>query len=226
MNRPFYHKMCDDIHTQYMACSQSIDWDISGFDLHTTNGYVVQNVSLTQEIDKRTKSVNYYEAWKFCNGNCPKQDYQTSHDLFCIGHPLDSRDALIRSIGHAGKVVFNACVYWVDAETEANLCKLISQWPTNEVHEANGLHAVYSNDVLAEKFKQLKQYNRPTFQHPWDFTNRQDIYTVVLEYCKKMFRPNKEIDRENFQTFIDDCFPNNTYLDLMREIVDAWSKSL
>ncbi len=216
----FYHKVKDDIFTEYMACSQYIDWDVDKICLKAPDGFIVQEVLLEQMIDGEVNQVHYYEAWHVKDGECQKEKGQESHDLFCIGHPLDTSDAMIASIGHFGNVSFIPYVFWIECTSE--LYRVVNQWSPDTVREANGLKATYYSEKIEEKFKGLTSLERMPFAHRWDFRDDKLIYETVLKYCKTMYHPDNKIDRLNFKMFIDDAFPEGVYPEVKAKIIRDW----
>lgn len=101
-----------------MVCSQYIDQDVDKICLKALDGFIVQEVLLEQAIDREVNQVHYYEAWHLKDGECQKEKGQDSYDLFCVGHPLDTIDAMIASIGHCGNISLIPYVYQVECASE------------------------------------------------------------------------------------------------------------
>jgi hypothetical protein len=142
MNSKILHKVREDVHEQYMACAQYVDWDVRGFSNdESINAFIVQEVILQQIIDEeQCKPYHYYEAWDVIGGECTKEGSDVSHDLFCIGHPYDSGEEIQKSIGHKGEVIFYSKVYWIEESNE--LYDIVLRWPIDQVKYARGLKAV------------------------------------------------------------------------------------
>lgn len=210
-----------DKHTDYMACAQYVDWIPSGFGDEIHNAFILQEICLEKEIDGETTVVRYYESWHVSDGICERKPSQDSDDLFCIGHPLDDSDALKESIGHRGKVTFTPRVFLVKEEDP--LYSDIKSWPIDEVEEAKGLRACYYSKEMEQKVKGHQEYFREPFCHVWDFDDPNKIYTVILNYCKKMFHKDNKIDRINFDMTINDFFPEELLPEIKQRIIDSWN---
>ena len=210
-----------DKHTDYMACAQYVDWIPSGFSDEINNALILQEIYLEKEIDGETTAVHYYESWHVSDGICEKEPGQDSDDLFCIGHPLDDSDALKESIGHRGKVTFKPRVFLIKEGDP--LYSDIKSWPTDDVQEANGLHACYYTEEMEQKVKGYQEYYRESFCHVWNFDNPDKIYNVILNYCKKMFHKDNKIDRINFDMTINDFFPEGFLQGIKQRIIDSWN---
>ncbi len=209
-----------DKHSAYMACAQYGDWIPQAFSDHLDEAFIVQEIYLEIEIDGISEISHYYEAWNVKNGVCEKDSDQDSQDLFCIGHPMDDRDALKKSIGHRGSVTFTPKVFLV--KEGSSLYYEIQFWPTNIVREANGLRSCYYTDELAKKVNGYQEFFREPFKHKWEFKDPDIIYEVVLDYCRKMFHRDSDIDRINFYMTIDDFFSKDVFPEIKQRVVDAW----
>lgn len=209
-----------DKHTYYMSCAQYADWVVQAFCDEAINAFIVQEIYLNKELDGIKATSHYYEAWRVVDGECKKEPGQDSHDLFCIGHPLNDGDALKESIGHRGKIAFIPRVFLV--KEGSSLYDEIQLWPTNVVHEANGLHAYYYTEELSNKIYRHPEFKREPFFHEWEFDDPKRIYDVVLQYCITMYHQDSKIDRTNFYSDIENFFSEDKYSDIKRQIIDAW----
>jgi hypothetical protein len=206
-----------------MACAQCADWIPKAFDDRIENAFIVQEIIIEMVIDDNENITHYYEAWEVINGTCNKNEYQESHDLFCIGHPLDDSDALKSSIGHKGKVVFKPRVFLVYENNV--LYSKISHWPTNVVREANGLHACYYNKELEKELEKCQEFYRDDFYHEWEMIDLNKIYVEVLGYCQLMFHRDNKNDKSNFFMTINDFFQEEKYAPIKEKIINAWENS-
>jgi len=209
-----------DKHTEYMACAQYADWIPMSFDEKIDRAFIVQEIRMVKEIDGIEDTSHYYEAWHVVNGICEKNPNQDSHDLFCVGYPLDDGDALKESIGHKGRISFVPRVFLIKEDSPL-YCEIHS-WPTNCVREANGLRACYYTEKFAKKIDEYKEYVRAPFYHEWDFDDPKKIYEVVLRYCRTMFHRDSKIDRVNFEMTIEDFFPEGVYPEIKQMVIDSW----
>ena len=224
MNSKILHKVREDVHEQYMACAQYVDWDVRGFSNdESINAFIVQEVILQQIIDEeQCKPYHYYEAWDVIGGECTKEGSDVSHDLFCIGHPYDSGEEIQKSIGHKGEVIFYSKVYWIEESNE--LYDIVLRWPIDQVKYARGLKAVQCTPIIEKYFKNIPYYNREEFRHTWKFDDPEIIYETVMQYCKTMWKPEKSTDRINFENNINEFFPDGVYPEIKKKIVSEWYK--
>ncbi len=208
-----------DKHTEYMGCAQYIDWIVKAFGNDLCNAFIVQEISLVIIIDEAKTVTRYFEAWHVAHGECNNALYQDSHDLFCIGHPLDDGDAIAMSVGHKGRVSFIPRVFYV--KEGCALFDEIQSWPTDEVKEANGLQAKYYTEEIAKQVYKCPEFFREPFYHEWEFDDPEKIYAVVLQYCINMYRRDN-IGRNNIEIALDDFFPNGVYPDIKKRVIETW----
>ena len=223
MERKIVKRVKSDKHTEYMACSQYVDWVFQAFDDNLGNAFIVQEIILDKEIDEIKTISHYFEAWHVINGECKKGPYQESDDLFCVGHPFDDRDALKESIGHKGRIAFIPRVFLVKEGTP--LYDEIQSWPTDVVFEANGLQACYYTEELARQVNNHQEFLREPFCHEWRFDDPKLIYEVILHYCTTMYHPDNIIDRTNFYIAMEDFFSEGTYSEIKQQIIDIWNEN-
>lgn len=210
-----------DEHSTYMSCAQYSDWLVDGFNSDSKDAYIVQEIMLEMLFDGILDYKHYYEAWKIEQGLCCKEEGQLCDDILCIGHRLDDTDALKKSIGHYGKVVFKPKVYFI--KIDSVLYNEIDSWPENIVKEANGLKAIYYSEKVSELFENCESFKREEFCHCWDFRDYNLIYNTVLDYCIRNYKKNN-LDERNLYLDLDDIFSDVSccYRVLKQEIINSW----
>lgn len=225
-----YERIEEDCHTDFMACSQCINWKVNNIagKEHAT-GFIVQELTWTSVIDNCINCFYYYEAWKVYNGKCGEnKDKDDCDDVFCIGARYgkgiyDWDQARIDSIGHCGKEEWRGLIYWVDLDENPDLYKQIDNWPTDEVGRANGLNAIWVTSFNKNMFSGLKQIIRKPFIHNWDVRSEEAIWQVAEKFlftqCKKY---DNEVDRRNFELNINDLFPDENYRHIKEQLIRKW----
>lgn len=232
MNYSICTKDQPDVHKEFMACEQRVNWNVYEIaHKDAANGFIVQIVLRTSTIDSDEHIYHYYEAWEVINGICdPLFDKTPDYcdDAFCIGARLlgggyDWEQALIQSIGHHGKEEWVCKVCWIDKHDHASLYKTIFDWPTEEVDQANGLRAVWVTAENKEMFSSVHQLIRPPFVHSWDMRSTEKIKYVTKEYLFKQCKNNKsEAERRNFEILLLDFFKDEKYSFIMNELREEW----
>lgn len=214
-----YQKVEDDVHTDWCAFSQRIDWVVENITgANNANGYIVQHFRRSVNPSFAfLQDDSYFEAWPVVDGNIPIRSEGTCDDEIRIGDLYNFDYDIKLSLGTSGTILINTDVYWIPQYSK--LYDIVDMWQI-ESKRTNGLQCSGFFDELTDDYL---VFSRPPIKHEWDLQSNEKIEYVLNRSNDQAYPNGSSRDKKLLERRLEYIFEDNpNYAELKKRLFDDW----